>query len=94
MKERVAVPIYGRNYELEIEAGNALYINALARYVEEKMQEIANSTNIVDSMKLAVLAALNIADELFRLKENRDSLSTSVNKKTDELLTLLNTVLE
>jgi len=94
MKEKVSVQIYGRNYDFDTDVGDALYINALARYVDQKMQEIANSTNIVDSMKLAILAALNIADELYRLRENRDSLSSSVNKKTDELLTLLSTVLE
>ncbi len=94
MKEKVNVQIYGRNYEIETDIGDALYINSLARIVEEKMKEVANSTNIVDSGKLAVLAALNIADELYRMQQNRDTSVTSANKKTDELLTLLDTVLE
>ncbi len=93
-KEKVCVRIYGREYDIDADIGNALYINALARYIEEKMQEIATLTNIVDSSKLAILAALNIADELFHLKESQDTVNDSVNKKTDELLTLLNTELE
>ncbi len=94
MKEKVSVPIYGRTYDFDTDVGDALYISSLASYVDQKMQEIAKSTNIVDSMKLAVLAALNIADELHRLRENKDTFNNLVNKKTDELLILLNTVLQ
>jgi len=93
-KEKVRLEIYGREYEIDAEGGDPLYLTALARYLEEKMREIATSTNIVDTSKLAILAALNIADELFSLRESRNTINDSVNKKTDELLALLDGVLE
>jgi cell division protein ZapA len=44
----------------------------LATYVDEKMRAAADSTPTGDSLRLAVLAALNIADELFRMREVGD----------------------
>lgn len=89
-KEKVSIQVCGRSYQCDSNLGDGLYISALARYVEEKMQEVAISTNINSTYDQLMLVALNITDELFRLRENNDS----VNKKTGELLNLLDAVLE
>ncbi|HEX9426765.1 MAG TPA: cell division protein ZapA [Candidatus Polarisedimenticolia bacterium] len=58
----VQVEIYGQSYNLrgQSEVG---YIQDLASYVDRKMREVADATATVDSLKVAILAALNIADE-------------------------------
>jgi cell division protein ZapA len=63
--EHVEVEIFGQSYSVRAgkEAG---YIESLARYVDEQMREVSRGTSTVDSLKIAVLAALNIADELHR----------------------------
>lgn len=58
----VQVEIYGQSYNLRGE-GDAQYIQDLAAYVDRKMREVSEATATVDSIKVAILAALNIADE-------------------------------
>lgn len=65
----IQVEIYGQPYMLRGE-GNSAYIQELAAYVDEKMNEIANSSSTVDSLKVAILAALNIADDYHQMKRD------------------------
>jgi cell division protein ZapA len=58
----VQVEIYGQSYNLRGE-GEVAYIQDLAGYVDRKMREVSEATATVDSLKVAILAALNIADE-------------------------------
>jgi cell division protein ZapA len=58
----VQVEIYGQSYNLRGEGDNA-YLQELAGYVDRRMREVAEATATVDSLKVAILAALNIADE-------------------------------
>ncbi len=58
----VQVEIYGQSYNLRGE-GESGYIQDLASYVDRKMREVSEATATVDSLKVAILAALNIADE-------------------------------
>ena len=93
IEEKIPVQILEHTYEIIGRVSEALYYNSLARYVEDKMKEIQQSTNIVSSQKIAVLAALNVADELFREKENKSFSGKSVDKKYDELIKTLDKAL-
>ena len=62
------VRIYGENYPLRT-AEPAARLEELARYVDARMREVAASGKVVVTSKIAVLAALHIADELLRLRE-------------------------
>jgi cell division protein ZapA len=57
-----AVSIYGRTYHLRGE-GNPAYLERLAAFVDRKMRDIADSTGTADTLKVAILTALNLADE-------------------------------
>jgi cell division protein ZapA len=74
MDERhsVRVTIFGNDYTIRGEA-NAEYILELARYVDEKMREIAGSAGVGVPLKVSILAAINLADEVFRLRANRSA---------------------
>ncbi len=61
----IQVEIFGQNYTLRAE-GDAEYVRSLAAYVDGKMREVATQTRAVDSLRVAILAALNIADERHR----------------------------
>jgi cell division protein ZapA len=63
----IQVEIYGQSYNLRGE-GEVDYIRDLAAYVDRRMREVADATSTVDSLKVAILAALNIADESWRGK--------------------------
>lgn len=58
----IQVEIFGQSYNLRGE-GDTSYLQELAGYVDRRMREVADATGTVDSLKVAILAALNIADE-------------------------------
>jgi cell division protein ZapA len=65
--EPVSVEIYDQIYTLR--GTDAAYIERLAQVVDSKMRAVAEQSNTVDSLRVAVLASLNIADELLCLRE-------------------------
>ncbi len=65
---QVTVRIYGESYPLRT-AESPERLEALARHVDARMREVAASGRVVATGKIAVLAALHIADELFRARE-------------------------
>ena len=77
------VEIYDQLYQIKggIEAE---YVKQLAAYVDSKMREIAQGSKTVDSLKVAVLAALNIVDELFQARERSGKLDSLVYDKSVE----------
>jgi cell division protein ZapA len=88
----IPVEIHGQRYP--IRSGlDPEYVARLAGYVDEKMRAAADSTPTGDSLRLAVLAALNIADELFRCRELSTARSGEIAERTGELERLLDRVL-
>ncbi|MPY88524.1 MAG: cell division protein ZapA [Luteitalea sp.] len=76
----VSVEIQGLRYPVKSDL-SADYVARLAAYVDGKMQDAANQVPIGESTKLAVVAALNIADEFFRSRdEDRDDASELVRR--------------
>lgn len=94
MKKAMYVQIMGHEYPVEANPGDELYVNRLAQFVEEKMREVKEESQVVDSYKLAVLAAMNISDELFRIQDAKSSGSLTSDSKADELILLLDKTLE
>ena len=86
IEDKIPVQIFGQTFEILGNPAETLYYHSLARFVEDKMKEIMHSTNVVSTQKVAVLAALNIAEELFRDRENKSLGGKSVEKKVDDLL--------
>jgi cell division protein ZapA len=76
----VSVDIYDQTYHLR--AHDPAYIEKLAATVDSKMRAVSASGTTVDSLRVAVLAALNIADELLRLQEQWRQLHTSESQTT------------
>jgi cell division protein ZapA len=72
------VEIFGQTYNVRAE-GDSTYIHDLARFVDSRMKEVAERTATVDTTKIAILAALNISDDLYqREKTKKDSPSDAV----------------
>jgi cell division protein ZapA len=88
----VRVEIYDQTYHLRGSDPN--YIEQLAEYVDAKMRLISQQASTVDSLRLAVLAALNIADELHVLKRRYDSVASDYNSRAEQLAGALDEVLQ
>jgi len=81
------VNIYGTEYPLK-GSTDPDYMNEVAKYVDTKMKEINKNISIDSSLKVAILAALNITDELFR-ERNKD-LTSPVQFNYGDRITKLN----
>jgi cell division protein ZapA len=88
----VPVEIQGQRYPIRSTL-DPEYVARLATYVDEKMRAAADTTPTGDSLRLAVLAAINIADELFRCRDAKYSRDNRFNERAEELERLLDRVL-
>jgi cell division protein ZapA len=87
----VRVEIFDQAYNLR--GSDPEYIMKLAEYVDSKMRAVAEATNTIDTVRLAVLAALNIADEYHLLKRNQQNGSGDYQKRARQLAKALDEVL-
>ena len=90
--QSVRVEIFDQAYNLR--GSDAEYIVKLAEYVDAKMRAVAEQTHTVDTARLAVLAALNIADEYHLLKRNQNGGTVDYLKRAHHLADALDEVLE
>jgi cell division protein ZapA len=88
----VPVDIYGQHYPIRSGLDPA-YVARLAAYVDEKMRAASDSTPTGDSVRLAVLAALNIADELFRCRDTTLERDGRLAERAQELERLVDRLL-
>ena len=78
------------NQTFRVRSGdNPEYVHELARYVDEKMSEVAEQTPTVDTLKIAILAALNIADDYISTREELEQFERRVSESTSRLTELL-----
>jgi cell division protein ZapA len=82
-----SVKIYNQTYG--IRGNDPKHIRRLAELVDHKMCEVAEYTPTVDSAKVAILAALNIADEYISAKEQLEQLENEVVEKSEQMNSML-----
>jgi cell division protein ZapA len=87
----VRVEIFDQGYNLR--GTDPDYILKLAEYVDSKMRAVSEQTHTVDTSRLAVLAALNIADEYHLLKKKLDGGTVDSSRRAKQLLNALDEVL-
>ena len=85
--ESIQVEIFGQTYSIKAK-NDREYIRELAAFVDARMKEVQKGTGTSDGYKIAILAALNIADELNRLQSQHDNLKRSATTSLDHLIEL------
>jgi cell division protein ZapA len=88
----VNVEIHGQEYPIRSGLDPA-YVAELAAYVDEKMRLATRETPAGDTLKIAVLAALNIADEYFRARDEGRRHQDTVTHRAEELERMLDLAL-
>ena len=88
MTQTAKVQIYGQTFSLQGELDEA-YVRKLATYVDSKMRTISDMTPTADTQKVAILAALAIADELHSLKKARGEREELLKEQAERCLTLV-----
>jgi cell division protein ZapA len=86
---RATVEIFGQRLGLRAD-GDLSRLQELARFVDFRMREVADRTSSVDTVKIAVLTALNIADELFQERElDQDVRQKNLEQQAERLIVKL-----
>jgi len=84
--EKIKVIIFGKDYEVR---GNQdeEYINKLAKHVDSTMQNIATKTGTISFERIAILTALNIADEMYKERQRFDEYIQKLEQDLQEAVT-------
>ena len=85
--ERVQVEIFGQVYGIKGKDDPA-YIRELAAFIDAKMKEIQKGTGTVDPHRVAILTALTITDELYRLRDRYGTLEQTSENAANRMLDL------
>jgi cell division protein ZapA len=89
-KERlVEIKVFGHVYTVKTDTDEE-HIQRVARYVNEKMDEVVKNTKSVSSLNVAILTALNIADDLIKEKTKRQAFLQEVERKSKDLVEKIN----
>lgn len=91
--EGVRVVIYDLEYNMKGEV-DPEYIRKLAKYLDTKMRSIAGRSRTVDSLRVAILAGLNIADEYHQLKTKQGAANEEVEERIGECSRMLDEILK
>lgn len=83
----IEVYILGQKYTIKGDASEE-YIRELASYVDKKLKEVYNILPNITPVKASILAALDIADELFRLRNEQEEVAKHIEEKTNRLSAL------
>ena len=80
----VEIKVFGQTYTVKTDAEED-YIQEVARYVNEKVDEVLKKTKSVSTLNVAILTALNIADDLLREKEKKKALLREIGMRSKDL---------
>ena len=89
----IRVEIYNQTYNIRSD-GDGDYVTGLAEFVDRRMREISSGTLTVDSLKVAILAALHIADEYHQLKNQQQQSDAQLASRSAECAEMLDRVLK
>ena len=86
---QVQISIFGQEYSVRAPA-DPDYIKKIGEYLDDKMREVqAGFSTTQSSTRIAILAAMNITDELFSARQNLDSDQTDIDQKISSLIELI-----
>lgn len=86
MDKILEIEIFGQRYKIRVKGEeDESYISHLTSFVDQKMHEVAAKSKSADVTKIAVLAALNIADELFLCQKELDQFSEAIGHMETEI---------
>lgn len=77
----ITVEIFGHEYRIKGEA-DPEYMTQIARFVDTRMREVSKGTPVGSLAKIGILAALNIADELFRERGEKQKITDDIEDAT------------
>jgi cell division protein ZapA len=88
-QESVEVNVLNQKFILKTDADDPRYVQKVADFVNEKIFNLQKKTNSVSSLNLAILAALNIADDYFKIKNKKKESKLKLEKRLKNLINVV-----
>jgi len=88
LKQRFDIRVIGRELSVLSDKGDE-YVDSIVQYINERAKEIGDTSEDVTTSDIAVLVALNIAEELFRVKEEKEDLHGRFKNGVEELISYI-----
>jgi len=93
MKNLVRVEILGREYTVKSDEGEERVKN-IAEYVNRKIKEVSEGGQTVSTLNLAILAALNIANDYFEAIEDKNTFWRTIEARSGRLIEMINSQID
>ena len=93
MKNLIRVEILGREYTVKSDEGEEK-VKDIAAYVNRKINEVSESSQTVSTLNLAILAALNIANDYFNAVEGQKNFWQSIEGRSGRLIAMIDSKIE
>ena len=91
MKRRFNIKIMGQEFSVLSDGGEE-HVARVVKYVSDKIEEIEKTSSNITMMNVAVLAALNIADEYLRIKGAEEVIHSQLESRYERLINLINEI--
>lgn len=91
-KRKVEISLQGQRFQLRSDKSDE-YLHGLASFVSERLDEIRKNAKAASAHNMALLLALNLADQLFEKEEELHRLKSSLESRTQEALREVQTAL-
>ncbi len=91
MKKRFNVKILGQELSVVSDSGDE-HVENVVRYINDKVEEIGKASSNINTLNVAILVALNIADEYFKFGEVNKGIYNQLESSSEELINLINEI--
>jgi len=89
LKKKYQIRVLGQDISVLSDSGDE-HVNAVVSYVNDKVAEIQKNTKAINVLQVAVLAALNVADEYFKLQGEKEDICHQMESRSERLIHLIN----
>ncbi len=91
MKKSFQIKILGQELTVLSDSGDE-HVEKVVKYLSDKLEEIGKATNRTNNLNIAILAALNIADEYIKMQGFKEEMRSQVEKRTESIIHLIDNV--
>jgi cell division protein ZapA len=89
LKKKYQIRVLGQDISVLSDSGDE-HVEAVVSYVNDKVSEIQKNTKAINVLQVAVLAALNVADEYFKLQGEKEDICHQMESRSEQLIYLIN----
>jgi cell division protein ZapA len=91
LKKQYHIRVLGEDISVLSDSGDE-HVETVVKYVNDKVKEIQNTAKTINTVHVAILAALNIADEYYKVKEIKEDICQQMESRSEKLIHLINEI--